>query len=74
MNYGLALMKKGDYANAEKYFEEAMKFVPNYANLHVNMGILKNATGRGGEAEPYFGERSSSIRTGRGAITGMHSS
>jgi len=54
MNYGLALMNRGDYANAEKYFNEAMKFTPDYANLHVNMGLLKNATGKAAEAEPYF--------------------
>ncbi len=54
MNYGLALMARSDFENAEKYFREAMKLVPNYAYLYVNMGILKAATGKADEAEPYF--------------------
>jgi hypothetical protein len=54
MNYGLALMVRADYENAEKYFREALKFAPDYSYLYVNMGILKAATGKADEAEPYF--------------------
>ena len=54
MNYGLALMGKGDYADAERYFLKAMQYVPNYANLYVNMGILKAKTGKASVAEPFF--------------------
>jgi hypothetical protein len=54
MNYGLALMKRADYENAEKSFREALKFAPDYSYLYVNMGILKAATGEATEAEPYF--------------------
>jgi tetratricopeptide (TPR) repeat protein len=54
MNYGLALMRRGDYAGAETYFTKALQFTPYYANLYVNLGVVKAATGRSGEAEPYF--------------------
>lgn len=54
MNYGLQLMMKADYAGAEGYFSRAMELNPNYAYLHINMGILKEATGRPAEAEGYF--------------------
>jgi tetratricopeptide (TPR) repeat protein len=54
MNYGLCLMAKADYNDAEKYFKNALKFTPSYATLHINLGIVKAATGRTGEAETYF--------------------
>lgn len=54
MNYGLALMRKGDYEGAQTYFEKALVHVPYYSYLHVNLGILKNAMGKKEEAEKYF--------------------
>jgi tetratricopeptide (TPR) repeat protein len=54
MNYGLALMAKGDYKGAEDYFTRAIKLWPYYPYLHINMGILKNAIGNTNEAEQYF--------------------
>jgi tetratricopeptide (TPR) repeat protein len=54
MNYGLALMARADYKNAEIYFQRGLESWPYYAYLHVNMGILKNAMGKADEAEPYF--------------------
>ncbi len=54
MNYGLALMARKDYENAEKYFREALKLTPNYSYLYVNLGIVKAASGQTDEAEPYF--------------------
>ena len=54
MNYGLALMRKGDYAGAEKYFSRGLEYWPYYAYLHVNMAILKDAMGHKAEAENYF--------------------
>jgi tetratricopeptide (TPR) repeat protein len=54
MNYGLALMSKADYAGAEKYFTAAMQYTPNYSYLHINMGVLKEASGGLNEAEQYF--------------------
>lgn len=54
MNYGVALMARADYADAEKYFSEALRLYPNYSTLFINMGILKAATGDPVEAEQYF--------------------
>jgi tetratricopeptide (TPR) repeat protein len=54
MNYGLALMARGDYAGAEKYFSDGLMYWPNYSYLDVNMAILKDATGKKDEAEKYF--------------------
>ena len=54
MNYGLALMAKGDYAGAQRYFESALVLLPNYSYLHVNLGILNAANGKPVDAERYF--------------------
>ncbi|HLP19924.1 MAG TPA: tetratricopeptide repeat protein [Chitinophagales bacterium] len=54
MNYGLALMAKGDYAGAEFYYTQALKYSPNYSYLHINMGVLKEALGNKAEAEKYY--------------------
>lgn len=54
MNYGLALMAKADYKNAEIQFTRALELTPGYPYLHINLGILKNATGDPEEAEIYF--------------------
>ena len=54
MNYGLALMKKGDYSEAEKYFLKALEVVPNYSTLHVNLGVLNNALGKNSIADNYY--------------------
>ena len=54
MNYGLALMERGDYAGARKAFDEARKTLPNYAYLEVNFGVLEGATGHPEEAEANF--------------------
>jgi Tetratricopeptide repeat len=54
MNYGLTFMARGDSPEAEKYFLKAMKFVPTYPNLYVNLGILKAATGNTKQAELYY--------------------
>jgi tetratricopeptide (TPR) repeat protein len=54
MNYGLSLMGRGDYQNAEKYFTRALGMWPYYYSLHINLGVLKNATGDKVTAENYF--------------------
>jgi protein O-mannosyl-transferase len=54
MNYGLSLMGRGDYVNAEKYFTQAIAMWPYYYSLHINLGVLKNATGDKVSAENYF--------------------
>jgi tetratricopeptide (TPR) repeat protein len=54
MNYGLALMSKADYKNAEIYFNKAAKLTPGYPLVYINLGILKNAIGDKIEAEKNF--------------------
>jgi Flp pilus assembly protein TadD len=54
MNYGLALMRKGDLVGAERYYTRGLECWPYYAYLHVNMAILKDAMGKKAEAETYF--------------------
>jgi tetratricopeptide (TPR) repeat protein len=56
MSYGLVLMGKADYQNAEKYMIKALEFTPYYAYLHVNIGVLKEAMGQPAEAEKYFNQ------------------
>jgi len=54
MNYGLALMAKSDYTNAEIYFNKAAKLNPTYTYIYINLGILKNATDDKIAAEQNF--------------------
>jgi tetratricopeptide (TPR) repeat protein len=54
MNYGLTLMGRGDYTNAEYCYNQALKHTPNYYILHVNIAILQEATGRKAEAEEHY--------------------
>ncbi len=54
MNYGIALMAKGEYSTAEKYYKKGIKISPNYTVLYINMGILKNAINKPTEAENNF--------------------
>ncbi len=54
MNYGLSLMGRAQYDEAEKYFLRGLELWPGYSYLHINMGILKESTGKLAEAERYF--------------------
>ncbi|MGZ4060677.1 MAG: tetratricopeptide repeat protein, partial [Bacteroidia bacterium] len=54
MNYGLARMSRADYAGAEDYYNRALKILPTYSYLYVNIGILKAAMGKQEEAEASF--------------------
>lgn len=54
MNYGLALMGQGRWAEAEAAYLRALELVPSYSYLHVNLAILRAATGRDAEAERSF--------------------
>lgn len=54
MNYGLALMERGEYAGAETAFLRALALAPAYSYAHVNLGVVKAATGRAAEAERSF--------------------
>lgn len=54
MNYGLALMKKGDFANAIACYQHTIKIWPEYAYGYINMGIAKGALGDKIAAEINF--------------------
>ncbi len=54
MNYGLALMAKGDYESARSYFERALVLLPNYAHAETNLGIALGELGHDREAEQHF--------------------
>ena len=54
MNYGLSKMAKGYYFEAEFYFRKALEIWPSWSYLHINIGILKEATQQTAEAEKYF--------------------
>ena len=54
MNYGLAKMEQGDYAEADNYFNKALAVWPYYTFLHVNIGVLKSAQGDNATAEIFF--------------------
>ena len=54
MNYGLTLMRQGDYVGSIAAFERALPLTPNYHLLYVNLGIALGQLGRAGEAEGHF--------------------
>jgi tetratricopeptide (TPR) repeat protein len=54
MNYGLALMARGDFGGAEKRFLQALELLPMYGTLHANFGVLYEATGELAKAEERF--------------------
>ncbi len=39
-NYGLALMGRGDMANARTQFEQSLKLAPYYSTGHINLAII----------------------------------
>ena len=54
MNYGLALMSRGDIRGALGYFERGLALSPDYAYLHINAAIARDALGEGAVAEEHF--------------------
>ncbi|HLO42684.1 MAG TPA: tetratricopeptide repeat protein [Leadbetterella sp.] len=54
MNYGLALMAKGDYLNAIKCYEKTIFSWPGYANGYINLAIANAALGDFTNAEVNF--------------------
>ncbi len=54
MNYGNALMGKGDYPGALDYYTRAKALYPYYPYIYVNLGILDAATNKPVEAEDNF--------------------
>jgi tetratricopeptide (TPR) repeat protein len=54
MNYGLSQMQKGNYVIAKTYFERALKLLPNYPLLYINLGVLHTSLNDPIGAEQYF--------------------
>jgi protein O-mannosyl-transferase len=54
MNYGLTLMERGYFFEAEFYYRRALSIWPTWPYLYINMGILKEATNQINEAEQYY--------------------
>ena len=54
MNHGLALMRRGAYAEAEARFREAVRLAPGYALAQTNLGIVLAAQGRDDDARRAF--------------------
>jgi tetratricopeptide (TPR) repeat protein len=54
MNYGVALMSKGNLAEATEYFDRAEYLLPSWSFVHINQGVLKWTTGEKEEAEQHF--------------------
>ncbi len=54
MNYGLALMEKGDFPGALGYFHRAERHIPNYYILQINFGSAYAGLREEAEAERRF--------------------
>jgi tetratricopeptide (TPR) repeat protein len=54
MNYGLVLMARGDYPDAEYRFREAGRLSPTYNLAHINLGIVLAAQGYNDEARAEY--------------------
>jgi protein O-mannosyl-transferase len=54
MNYGLAKMAQGKFVEAKQLFDRAAAYLPNYATLEVNLGIVTGRMGLPVEAEAHF--------------------
>jgi tetratricopeptide (TPR) repeat protein len=54
MNYGLALMARGDMLGARSAFERANTLTPDYWTLEINLGIVNGALGEPQIAEAHF--------------------
>ncbi len=54
MNYGTALMARGEYAKARDCYVRAATFTPNYWTLEINRGIVEGSLGNKKDAEAHF--------------------
>jgi Flp pilus assembly protein TadD len=54
MNYGVALMARGEYVAAVAAFERALPLTPNYHLLEINLGVALGQLRRPGDAERHF--------------------
>lgn len=54
MNYGLALMGRGEYNGALKCYLKGLEYNPDYAYLHINLGIVYEQLGQPDMAEKHY--------------------
>ena len=54
MNYGVTLMKTGDFNAALGLFQQALEYAPDYSLLHANIGIAQGALKQNALAESHF--------------------
>lgn len=54
MNYGISLMSRGAYSEAEAAYNKALSVWPNYPYLFINVAVLKSSNNRIAEAEADF--------------------
>ena len=54
MNLGVALMARGDYADAAAACERALVLAPDYTLVHINLGVAYGEIGRPRDAEQEF--------------------
>jgi Flp pilus assembly protein TadD len=54
MNYGVALMARGDLAGARACFDRALPLLPFYSTLQVNLGVVHAALGDQETAARHF--------------------
>jgi tetratricopeptide (TPR) repeat protein len=54
LNYGVALIGRGQFGLAQVAFERALTLTPNDYLLEMNLGAALSALGRDGEAEGHF--------------------
>jgi protein O-mannosyl-transferase len=54
LNYGLEFLNKKDFTQAEGLFLHALKFMPEYAAVHTNLGITYQQLKQMDKAEQYF--------------------
>jgi Flp pilus assembly protein TadD len=54
MNYGIALLARGDLDGAEAAIRHTLALLPNYPHAHANLGIILDQRGRFSEAEASF--------------------
>jgi tetratricopeptide (TPR) repeat protein len=54
MNYGLALMRKGQYAEAEGCYRSSIRLAPYYALAYTNLGIVLAAQGKNADAAAQY--------------------
>jgi Flp pilus assembly protein TadD len=54
MNYGVALMARGDLQGARACFDRALPLLPYYSTLQVNLGVVHSALGDQETAERHF--------------------